>query len=181
MAKTARDAWKHIREWSEFFDSVRSVTNEEVEAFLMGRKKKKYLQQSLERLEKKGLLSRSKNRYHLTSKGKIAFRKYKVRWRVEALKFQEKRQWDGKWRLVSFDIPTGFNRERESLRRLLKYLNFYQLHKSVWVYPDQITEEFWNILVEYELDKFCKVMLVEFIEGDKEIREHFSVKDKKKN
>ena len=51
------------------------------------------------------------------------------------------RPWDGQWRLVLFDVPTGQNTQRERLRRYLRYKGFGCLQKSVWVTPDALTEE----------------------------------------
>jgi phenylacetic acid degradation operon negative regulatory protein len=51
------------------------------------------------------------------------------------------RAWDGRWRLVIFDIPSGQNAEREWLRRYLRSRDFGCLQNSVWVRPDPIEEE----------------------------------------
>jgi phenylacetic acid degradation operon negative regulatory protein len=51
------------------------------------------------------------------------------------------RLWDGNWRLVLFDVPTGKNAERERLRRYLHRRGFGCLQGSVWVTPDPLVEE----------------------------------------
>ncbi|MSU33582.1 MAG: hypothetical protein EXS36_00405 [Pedosphaera sp.] len=51
------------------------------------------------------------------------------------------RPWDGQWRLVLFDVPTGKNTERERLRRYLRQKSFGCLQNSVWIQPDPLTEE----------------------------------------
>src|SRR6266550_3223988 len=51
------------------------------------------------------------------------------------------RAWDGRWRLVIFDIPSGQNAEREWLRRYLRARDFGCLQNSVWVAPDPMEEE----------------------------------------
>ena len=43
--------------------------------------------------------------------------------------------WDGKWRIVIFDIPSDRNKHRNRLRRLIKQLGFQQLQQSVWLHP----------------------------------------------
>jgi CRISPR-associated endonuclease Cas2 len=53
-------------------------------------------------------------------------------------------QWDGKWRIVMFDVPIHMNKIRDGFRKRLRMLGFHELQKSVFVhaYPctDAITE-----------------------------------------
>jgi len=49
------------------------------------------------------------------------------------------RPWDGRWRLVLFDVPESKNAERVKLRRVLKDLKFGYLQNSVWLSPDALT------------------------------------------
>jgi phenylacetic acid degradation operon negative regulatory protein len=51
------------------------------------------------------------------------------------------RAWDGKWRLVLFDVPVGRNAHRERLRRYLRARGFGCLQNSVWIHPDPLAEE----------------------------------------
>ncbi len=50
------------------------------------------------------------------------------------------RKWDGRWRLVFFDVPENENRRRVQLRRSLKSLKFGYLQNSVWISPDPLDE-----------------------------------------
>jgi phenylacetic acid degradation operon negative regulatory protein len=49
-----------------------------------------------------------------------------------------KRQWDGAWRLVVFDIPESSRSLRTHLRRLLRNRRFGWLQNSVWISPDPV-------------------------------------------
>src|SRR5438445_12540705 len=51
------------------------------------------------------------------------------------------REWDGRWRLVLFDIPTKQNTYRKRLRRYLQSRGFGYLQNSVWITPDSLEEE----------------------------------------
>ena len=51
------------------------------------------------------------------------------------------RPWDGQWRLVLFDVPTGQNAQRERLRRYLRAKGFGYLQNSVWISPDPMAQE----------------------------------------
>lgn len=45
------------------------------------------------------------------------------------------REWDGKWRMVLFDIPESKNSLRQKLRKILKENQFGCLQRSVWISP----------------------------------------------
>jgi DNA-binding transcriptional regulator PaaX len=51
------------------------------------------------------------------------------------------REWDGRWRLVLFDVPTTQNSQRAQLRRYLHDKCFGYLQNSVWITPDSLEEE----------------------------------------
>lgn len=43
--------------------------------------------------------------------------------------------WDGKWRMVMFDVPEARKSIRNQLRLLLQSAGLLRLHDSVWVHP----------------------------------------------
>ena len=170
MAKTSKDAYRHIREWSEFFKDLKWISEKMVDAFIAGHKQKKYLKQSLARLIKKGFIQKRDNKLNLTLWGLKFFRQRGLKQKVK-----RKKVWDGRWRLISFDVPGGYNPERDRLRSILKTFGFYQLHKSVWVCPNFLAEDIWRLIVKEKLDKYCKAMVVEIIEGDEELKKYFDL------
>src|SRR3989344_6024245 len=68
-------------------------------------------------------------RFKITQKGINHIEK-----KFPQLKFQEK-IWDGKWKILIFDIDEINRGTRDSLRIKLKYLGFGLLQKSVWISP----------------------------------------------
>jgi phenylacetic acid degradation operon negative regulatory protein len=56
------------------------------------------------------------------------------------------RKWDGRWRLVLFDVPRQQNTRREKLRRYLRSRAFGCLQGSVWITPDLLPDEERRIL-----------------------------------
>jgi DNA-binding transcriptional regulator PaaX len=54
---------------------------------------------------------------------------------------QWSRHWDGRWRLVLFDVPIDQNARRERLRRYLRGRTFGCLQGSVWITPDPVHGE----------------------------------------
>lgn len=168
MESGALHGRKYVREWGEFFRDTGIVAEAVVNDFINRYKEKKYLKQSLSRLMDKGFISRRGSKFMLTAEGRRYFlANTKIKSRV--------RKWDGKWRLITFDVPGGYNPKRDQIRYLLQKFNFYLLQKSVWICPNFMTEEFWKLIVENDLDKYCKAMVVEFLEGDKDLKKYFKL------
>ncbi len=73
--------------------------------------------------------------YRLTAQGRLhalGGRDPKAQW---------SRAWDGRWRLVLFDVPVGQDAKRSRLRRYLRNRSFGYLQNSVWITPDPMAEE----------------------------------------
>jgi phenylacetic acid degradation operon negative regulatory protein len=51
------------------------------------------------------------------------------------------RRWDGRWRMVLFDVPRTSNTLRDRLRRYLQRRGFGYLQNSVWITPGPMDEE----------------------------------------
>ena len=89
--------------------------------------KKASLAQALKRLREGGLIelvSDEKLAYRLTDQGR-------EKAMFASLKFSEK-EWDGKWRLVIFDVPEKRRQARDLLRSKLKQWGFVYFQQSVW-------------------------------------------------
>lgn len=170
MAKTVGEAYRNARAIAEFFEMFSVVPKADVDDFISRHERKKYLQQTLERFEKRGLIEGKEKKYRVTAKGKAFFSRYRKKVRDRALK-----QWDGKWRLVSFDVPNKYRERRDVLRSSLKETGFYQLQKSVWIAPYEMTKEFWKFIVMNGLHRYCKVMLIEVLEGDEALKKRFNL------
>ncbi len=126
-------------------------------------------------LMRRGLISikKKKNQIYisLTKKGELEAGKF---WRINYLEVKKPKKWDGKWRVLIFDIPERMRIKREALRGKLKELGFFPLQKSVWVHPFPV-ERIVKILKEFfALDeKQIKVLLVEKIEKDGFLKDYF--------
>ena len=91
-------------------------------------------------LDKKGLLERKSQTvdarvYRLTTTGRL----HALGGRDPQLQWS--RAWDGRWRLVLFDLPISHNTERVRLRRCLRDNGFGYLQNSVWITPDSLDEK----------------------------------------
>jgi DNA-binding transcriptional regulator PaaX len=89
-------------------------------------------------LEKQRLVERgavNQRIYRLTAEGRLVAlggRDPQVQW---------SRPWDGRWRLICFDVPIAENRQRRRLRRYLRNKCFGYLQHSIWITPDILDEE----------------------------------------
>ncbi len=111
--------------------------------------KKSSLAQTLRRLRIKGYIETEKQKAHtilkLTDKAKN-----------EAIlrKIINSEVWDGKWRIVMFDIPETNKKTRDILRSRLKVWEFQQLQKSVWITKKNIIPILKDFINELGLEKW---------------------------
>ncbi|MDD5589963.1 MAG: hypothetical protein PHQ47_02190 [Candidatus Portnoybacteria bacterium] len=108
-------------------------------------------------------------RYRLTEKGmrKITELKFKE-------KFVERKKWDGLWRVVIFDIPEEKKSFREAFRRRLRFLDFFPLQKSVFVFPFECESKMNELADFFNIGEHLQILLVKsFGSKDEEIKNFF--------
>ena len=170
MAKTSREAWRHYGAIVDFFGALEDAVSKEAwEEFIQLQKERKYLRQSFRRMVARGFIKQGGGGWKVTTSGMRRFKRFK---RPSSQKIST---WDGKWRLVSFDVPVEKNTARMALRALLLEFDFRPLQKSVWVSPFAVPEEFIELVAERDLWRYCKMMVVDILEGDKDLRSQFKL------
>lgn len=145
---------------------------------LSKKRKKTYNQQSFRnafyRLKREGCLVIEKHNHQmyisLTQEGK----RRAGRFQINALSIAKPKRWDGKWRIVIFDVRHKQRIKREALRGFLKRLGFYQLQKSVWVHPYDCSAEA-EVLQEFFgfTSQEFSLIIAERIQNDGLLRETF--------
>ena len=107
----------------------------------------------------------------LTEKGK----RYALRFNPERIILQKPARWDGKWRFIIFDIPEKRKTVRDAFRKYLSDLGFYQIQRSVWVWPYECKKEV-DFLVElFEIRSDVYYLLVEAITNEALLQKHFQL------
>jgi DNA-binding PadR family transcriptional regulator len=108
----------------------------------------------------------------LTEKGKRA-----TGWlQIDALKIKRPKKWDGKYRLVIFDISQLKRIYRDALRGKLRELGFIKLQKSVWLHPFDCKDEIELLREFFGLsEKEMRLIIAENIGNDKWIRKIFQI------
>lgn len=119
------------------------------------------------RLKEKGCLEKisrgGKTCYRITEKGRN---------KIEKIIF-DRETWDGKWRVVLFDIPETKKKLRDNLRTTLKAAGFKQLQKSVWVSPFDTLKDVEIMVDNYNLHENLWYFWAKSFKNDEGIIEMF--------
>lgn len=132
------------------------------------------LKAELKRMKKVGLLETIEKDgqilFQLTDKGKTKYLAYKL----EEMNLNQNK-WDGKWRIVAYDIPKGKKNQAEAFRNLLKKMQLYQLQKSLWLTPYPCSEEIEFLKAFYGLEDFVTVLTSTGLEGELAYKKYFGL------
>ncbi|TRM97281.1 transcriptional regulator PaaX [Sulfolobus sp. B1] len=100
----------------------------------------------MHRMKKRGLVitikdvKNKKISYKLSQKGMLRLSEGTKRVYEKARK-----KWDGKWRIVVYNIPEGNRELRDKLRKELRWLGFGMLTQSTWISPNPME----NIVLKF--------------------------------
>src|SRR3989344_4584058 len=120
------------------------------------------IQQALKRLESRGLIYKGKEE-------KLADRLHTV----EKIIIRKPRRWDGKWRVVIFDIWERRKGTRERLRSILKKAGFFMLQDSVWIHQYPCEELIAFVRSDLKLGSGILYLIAEGIEHENKLCKHF--------
>lgn len=84
-------------------------------------------------------------------------------------------KWDGKWRIVSFDIKERRKEVRALLRTTLEAVGFVHLHHSVWVYPYDCEDFLALLKADYHVGVEILYIIAEYIENDGWLKRRFNL------
>ena len=87
----------------------------------------------------------------------------------------KKKRWDRRWRVVIFDIPERRKNVRARIRYFMREYGFVRLQDSVWVYPHDCEDLIALAKAHFRIGADVLYMIVEKIENDKHLREHFNL------
>ncbi|MBI4036765.1 hypothetical protein HY386_02730 [Candidatus Daviesbacteria bacterium] len=111
--------------------------------------KQSAIARALKRLRENGLVKEIKLKddiiFKLTSAG-------------EELTGYDPKEWDGKWRIVVFDIPEQKRLIRDLFRRNLKKWGFKHLQRSVWISKRDVFDKLTNYIQELGIEKWVSVI-----------------------
>lgn len=117
--------------------------------------KKSALAQALKRLREKGLVEKVDNR----DVGKIIYKLTEVGKEYILLSQNEDQiEWDGKWRIVVFDIPESKRVVRDILRNRLKLWGFTLWQKSVWASKKNLTNKLRSLIKDLGIEDWVLII-----------------------
>jgi len=95
---------------------------------------------------------------------------------IDEIKLKKQKRWDGKWRLIIFDIPHSRKGARDAFRKILKNLGFYPLQKSVFITPYPCENEIDFIASIFDIRQNVLLLYVNNFEGEEKLKYHFKIK-----
>lgn len=138
---------------------------------LPNKRQKEYISSSISKLVKRGLLFYDGKKYQLTTQGESCLH----RWHFADFKLQKPKKWDGKWRVMIFDIPEHKRKIRNGLTLLFRQAGIHRLQNSVWVYPYDCEDVITLLKVDFGIGKYLLYLIVDELENDKYLREEFEL------
>ena len=94
---------------------------------------------------------------------------------MDTMTIKKSPKWDGRWRMVMFDIPDKRKREREVLRSLLKQLGFVQYQESAFIIPYKCRDEVDYVVEFYNLRPHVRLLEVNSFDDDLAFKKHFNL------
>lgn len=125
---------------------------------------KNSLQVGLTRLVEQGFAEKKRKSYKLTLDGK----------RIMKSIFEKqkslKKKWDGKYRLVIFDIPEFKKKARDWLREELYLLQYIQLQKSVFIGKHPLSQDIIGDIKGLGLSNHVNYLLIEKVYDERKLK-----------
>ena len=106
----------------------------------------------------------------ITPEGKTRAQKFIL----DGLEIKKPKRWDGKWRLVIYDIPEPRKKIRDSFRQHLKRLGFSEFQKSVCAIPYPCEEEVAALVNLMNLKDNARYLETR-LSNDRDLRNEFSI------
>lgn len=138
---------------------------------LPGKREKEVIKRSRNRLVKRGLLVYKNNLLQLTPKGESELRFLSL----TEFALQKPRKWDGRWRVLTFDIAESRRRTRDRVREILHRIGFKRLQNSVWIYPYDCEDVIVLLKADLKIGKDVLYLIADELEYDAPHRKHFGL------
>lgn len=154
----------------QYFSTFRKITKEwrDINQGNFYRSVKKL---SSEKLVQEKILPDGSFRLELTEKGKREAQRLDIL--GSAINFKKPKKWDGKWRLVFFDIPEKERQFRDILRQHLYDLDFFKIQQSVFISPYPFEKPISHLVSIYSADSYVRIVTAVKIDNESKIKRYF--------
>lgn len=102
-------------------------------------------------------------------------KKQLMKYRFQEMLLQRPEKWDGKWRIVMFDIPEKKKSNREAFRNKMGQLGFLLVQKSVYVTPYPCQDEIAFLRQYFNVGDNVSIFTVGSLEEDEFLRKAFKL------
>lgn len=134
------------------------------------------IKRAKENLIKRGMLEYKNNHLKITRGGRMYL--LKCLSLGDNKELNKNKKWDGKWRVLIFDIPETRRFDRDNIRYALVSIGFMRLQDSVWVYPYNCEDLISLLKADTETEDDVLYMIVEALENDEEVKKYFGLNKK---
>lgn len=134
-----------------------------------------YVRKEVEKLRRKKMITvferDGETMVRLTDKGRQELLRYQLK-----EKKLERRRWDGKWRLIIFDIAEKRRGVRDRVRQEMLSFGFQRLQDSVWVYPYECEQVVTLLKADNKVGKDLLYIVAGEIENSAWLEKRFHLK-----
>ena len=120
-----------------------------------------------EKMEKEGLIT-----YVLSESG----RRRVLSFKLDELEIRRPSRWDGKWRIIIFDIPEPQKKIRDTFRFHLRRMGFHELQKSVLVHPYPCSDVVDFLIEFYGMRAHVRQITAEWLDNELHLKQQFKLK-----
>lgn len=154
------------------FPSLGYIINQ----FSKSKKQQEYVKRIFRKLKNQKLISiheegDGKITITLTDEGKIKA----LSFQIDSLSIPKPKNWDGRWRIIIFDIPENKKQARDLFRQHLKRLGFYALQRSVFIHPYPCKDQVDFLKHNFEVAECVTFIQARYLDNQNLLRNHFQV------
>jgi len=128
---------------------------------------------TLSGLIKEGLIEKSKEGTDLVNESPVPYRLTEKGFSELCFQFPFfrflKETWDGKWRVISYEIPEKKREMRDRLRREMQGWGLGPWHRSFWLTPHPVLDHLKDLVSQKEEEQYIQAFQADHTFGDKEV------------
>ncbi|MEX2028171.1 MAG: hypothetical protein WD988_01575 [Candidatus Curtissbacteria bacterium] len=132
------------------------------------------LKQVIKRLHQQKLVEIGQEEGILVIKITEAGKNKLLKYNLENIKLDNS-SWDGKWRLIIYDVKTQKKKNSEMFRRMLNRLRILKLQKSVYLTPYKCKDEIEYLRQVYDIGEETMILTVGELENEQAYRTYFGL------
>ncbi len=135
-------------------------------------REEEYIRAAQRRMMKAGLIRSEGGFLRVTTRGQARLATLSL----SLARPQRLKRWDGKWRVLIFDIPERRRGVREAIRNQLHSAGFIRVQDSVWLYPYPCEEYVALLKANVKVGKDMLYLIVDSMEKDMQFRKEFGLR-----